>query len=149
MSVPGGVKGGLVAATAAIYKQFGLGGFYKGLSGEIGADMLGFMLGFGLYDLANGLFYRARGHKPRSWQKGVVGGFTACCSISVTMPLMLATTRLQAQGLPGYPVLYKNLLDCLIKTARADGVGGLWRGVLPGYAKIFPSIFISYFVYER
>ena len=95
MSVPGGVQGGLVAATAAIYKQFGYRGFYKGMSGEIGADMLGFMLGFGLYDLANGLFYRARGRKPRSWEKGLVGGCTACCSISVTMPLMLATTRMQ------------------------------------------------------
>ena len=35
------------------------------------------------------------------------------------------------------------------RAAQADGVRGLWRGVLPGYAKIFPSIFISYFVYER
>ena len=64
------------------------------------------------------------------------------------MPLLLATTRMQVQGLPGYPILYKNVFDCLVKTAKQEGLTGLWQGIVPSYAQIFPCIFISYFVYE-
>ena len=131
-----------------IYEIFGIGGFYKGLQGEVLNDIWGFMLGFGLYDLANNLFYTTVGRRPRSLEKGVVGGATACLSVTTSMPLMLATCRMQVQGLPGYPILYKSLYDCLAKTAKAEGVRGLWQGIVPSYAQIFPCIFISYFVYE-
>uniref|UniRef100_A0A7S2YX55 EF-hand domain-containing protein n=1 Tax=Chloropicon laureae TaxID=464258 RepID=A0A7S2YX55_9CHLO len=148
MSVAGGVQGSIVQVSKQIYQRFGIGGFYKGLQGELLGDMWGFMLGFGLYDLANDLFFRAAGRKPKSLEKGLVGGTTACVSVTTSMPLLLATTRMQVQGLPGYPVLYKNVLDCLVKTAKQEGAAGLWKGILPSYAQIFPCIFISYFVYE-
>ena len=107
MSVAGGVQGSIFQVSKQIYKTFGIKGFYKGLPGELAADIWGFMLGFGLYDLANGAFYKAFGRKPASLEKGLVGGTTACVSITTSMPLLLATTRMQVQGLPGYPVLYK------------------------------------------
>ncbi|QDZ23963.1 mitochondrial substrate carrier protein [Chloropicon primus] len=148
MSVANGVKGSIFTVSKQIYKTFGIKGFYKGLPGELMGDIWGFMLGFGLYDLANQAFYNVFKRKPRSLEKGLVGGSTACVSITTSMPLLLATTRMQVQGLPGYPVLYKNVLDCLVKTAQQEGVGGLWKGLVPSYAQIFPCIFISYFVYE-
>ena len=148
MSVANGVKGSIFTVSKQIYKTFGIGGFYKGLQGELLGDIWGFMLGFGLYDLANNVFYKTVGRRPRSLEKGLVGGTTACVSITTSMPLLLATTRMQVQGLPGYPVLYKNVFDCLSKTAKAEGVRGLWQGIVPSYAQIFPCIFISYFVYE-
>ena len=40
------------------------------------------------------------------------------------------------------------MVDCLVKTAQQEGVGGLWKGIVPSYAQIFPCIFISYYVYE-
>ena len=49
----------------------------------------------------------------------------------------------------GYPILYKNLWDCIQKIAKAEGVWpALWKGLGPTYAKVFPAIFISYFVNE-
>ena len=148
MSVAGGVKGNIFSVSKQIYQRFGIGGFYKGLPGELIGDFWGFMLGFGLYDLANSTFTKVVGRKARSLEKGLVGGTTACISITTSMPLLLATTRMQVQGLPGYPILYKNIFDCLIKTAKQEGLGGLWQGIVPSYAQIFPCIFISYFVYE-
>jgi len=148
MSVPGAVKGSIFSVSKQIYKTFGIGGFYKGLPGELFADMWGFMLGFGLYDLANNGFCKIFKRKPVSLEKGLVGGTTACVSITTSMPLLLATTRMQVQGLPGYPILYKNVFDCLVKTAKQEGLTGLWQGIVPSYAQIFPCIFISYFVYE-
>jgi solute carrier family 25 phosphate transporter 23/24/25/41 len=148
MAVKGGVQGSVLQVSRKIYQTFGIKGFYKGLQGEMLADMWGFMLGFGLYDLANSLFTRMKGRKPKSYEKGLVGGTTACVSITTSMPLLLATTRMQVQGLPGYPVLYKNIVDCLVKTAQNEGVRGLWNGLIPSYLNIYPCIFISYFVYE-
>lgn len=148
MSVANGVKGSIFTVAKQVYKTFGIKGFYKGLEGELLGDMWGFMLGFGLYDLANASFCKVFKRKPVSLEKGLVGGTTACLSITTSMPLLLATTRMQVQGLPGYPVLYKNVLDCLVKTAQQEGIGGLWKGIVPSYAQIFPCIFISYYVYE-
>lgn len=149
MSIPGGVRGNMLVACQAIYSKFGLGGFYKGMTGELVGDVWGMMLGFGLYDLTNGLFQKVVGRKPKSLEKGAVGGATACLSLTTQMPLMLATTRMQIQGLPGYPIQYKSLWDCILQIARKEGVWpALWKGVGPAYVKVFPMIFISYFVNE-
>ena len=107
------------------------------MTGELVGDVWGMMLGFGLYDLTNGLFQKVVGRKPKSLEKGAVGGATACLSLTTQMPLMLATTRMQIQGLPGYPIQYKSLWDCILQIARKEGVWpALWKGVGPAYVKV-------------
>ena len=60
-------------------------------------------------------------------------GIAGLAGVSTVFPIDLAKTRLQFQhhqpaGLAGERV-YSGLLDCLVKTVRADGVRGLYRGV--------------------
>ena len=57
------------------------------MTGELVGDVWGMMLGFGLYDLTNGLFQKVVGRKPKSLEKGAVGGATACLSLTTQMPL--------------------------------------------------------------
>ena len=35
-----------------------------------------------------------------------------------------------------------------MKTVREEGMGALWRGILPNYYKVVPSIAIAFVTYE-
>ena len=43
---------------------------------------------------------------------------------------------------------YDGLLDCLRQTVRAEGVRGLYRGIVPNMLKAVPAVAISYTVFE-
>ncbi len=46
------------------------------------------------------------------------------CVQVVSYPLALIRTRLQAQGLPGRPLKYRNMADVLQKTIEREGLRG-------------------------
>eukprot|EP00658_Telonema_sp_P-2_P042700 TRINITY_DN30695_c0_g1_i1.p1 TRINITY_DN30695_c0_g1~~TRINITY_DN30695_c0_g1_i1.p1 ORF type:complete len:287 (-),score=60.77 TRINITY_DN30695_c0_g1_i1:283-1143(-) len=48
----------------------------------------------------------------------------------VTMPVDVTKTRLQLSGEGGKKV-YTGMVDCMLKTARAEGVPALWKGIEP------------------
>ena len=50
---------------------------------------------------------------------------------------------------PGHSVQYSGLRDCLRSVWRADGMAGLYRGIVPNLLKAVPSISISYVVFEH
>jgi len=76
------------------------------------------------------------------------GAISTTCGQLVAYPLQLVRTRLQAQGMPGRPVLYSGMVDCFVKTVQNEGVRGLYKGILPNFMKSLPAISISYAVYE-
>ena len=43
---------------------------------------------------------------------------------------------------------YNGMVDCFVKTVREEGMGALWRGILPNYYKVVPSIAIAFVTYE-
>jgi Ca2+-binding EF-hand superfamily protein len=67
----------------------------------------------------------------------------------VAYPLQLARTRLQAQGMPGRPVIFRGPLDCIHKTLVAEGVRGLYRGIFAGFLKSIPAVGISFVTFEH
>lgn len=54
-------------------------------------------------------------------------------AISVANPTDVVKIRLQAQGREVDPtkIKYKGALDCYRKTIAADGIAGLWIGIIP------------------
>jgi len=58
------------------------------------------------------------------------GGIAGIAGVSALFPIDLAKTRLQSQRRgPAVQSRYTGLLDCLVKTAKAEGFWGLYRGV--------------------
>ncbi len=43
---------------------------------------------------------------------------------------------------------YRNGLDCLIKTVRAEGVLGFYKGFIPNWLRLGPHTVISFFLFE-
>ena len=151
MAVSGGLRGGVVAAAKQLYlEQGGIRAFYKGLGPTLVADVVGTALGFTLYDTLTAA-YRERcvgGRKATPFEKGVLGGVGACCSMTVTMPLEVVMTRMRVQGIGGRPVLYGSALECLRSIARKEGISSLWLGTTAAYVKIFPQLAATYFLFE-
>lgn len=42
------------------------------------------------------------------------------------------------------PVVFKGIVDCIVKTVKHDGFVGLYKGILPNFAKSLPAISLSY-----
>ena len=70
-------------------------------------------------------------------------------------PLDVVRRRLQVSGwsasggaAPTGPV-YTGMVDCFAQTVRTEGVGALFKGLLPNYVKVVPSIAIAFVTYEQ
>ena len=65
-------------------------------------------------------------------------------------PLALIRTRLQAQGgHGGLPIKYNGMMDVVQQTVRREGIGGLYKGILPNLLKLAPAAGISWYVFEE
>ncbi|XP_063971616.1 mitochondrial glutamate carrier 1-like [Lytechinus pictus] len=66
-------------------------------------------------------------HLPAKVINGCVAGVVG---VTCTFPIDLVKTRLQNQQVIDGKRIYNNLLDCFIKTTRAEGLRGLYHGEL-------------------
>lgn len=107
-----------------IYRAGGIKGLYRGFS----ANFTGSTLSWGLYFL----LYRWIQHQWESplvgWQYFISAGSAGMLTVLATNPIWLAKTRLCQPG----PQIYTGLIDCLRRTVKAEGVSGLYRGLIPG-----------------
>ncbi|ELR16099.1 Mitochondrial carrier protein [Acanthamoeba castellanii str. Neff] len=75
------------------------------------------------------------------------GAVAGAVSQTVTYPLDVLRRRMQMQGFDGHPA-YTSTWDCTRSMWRLEGVNGFYRGMIPNYLKVVPSISITFLVYE-
>eukprot|EP01132_Coremiostelium_polycephalum_P004738 gene4738-5914_t len=77
----------------------------------------------------------------------IFAGFVAAL---VTSPVDLIKTRIMNQPIDenGKGRLYKSSLDCMIKTFKAEGILGLYKGFIPNWSRIGPHTIVTFIVYE-
>lgn len=83
----------------------------------------------------------------------ICGGAAAICAITCTHPIDVVKTRLQVQGElsktnAGQPAAYRGIVRSLGIIARAEGVGGLYRGLLPAYGLQFSVTAVRFAIYD-
>jgi solute carrier family 25 uncoupling protein 27 len=65
-------------------------------------------------------------------------------------PADVVKTRLMNQSTaPGAEPLYKGTVDCFIKTLRAEGVRGLYKGFVPGWGRLGPWQLVFWVTFEQ
>jgi len=88
----------------------------------------------GLYEPVRD-FYCGAGFQgdPPLAKKILAGLTTGAIGISVANPTDVVKVRLQAEGRlpPGVPKKYTGVMDAYSKIYSQEGIGGLWRGLLP------------------
>ena len=68
-----------------------------------------------------------------------------------TSPVDVVKTRVmnQKKGAQGNPLGYRNTWDCIVKTVRAEGPLGLYKGFVPNWMRIGPHTIVCFFVFEQ
>lgn len=76
---------------------------------------------------------------------------------TVAYPLDVVRRRLQMVGWGGAGAgagagvggeQYSGMMDCFVKTVRNEGVGALYKGLVPNCVKVVPSIALAFVTYE-
>ncbi len=123
-------------------------GLYKGVT----SPLIGIGLCNAVLFSANGTF-RSILHTESSdatiplAKVALAGSLAGCVMAFVNCPIELLKVRLQIQN-QATKKIYNNILDCAVKTARAQGVRGLYRGIWTTILRDFPSFAGYFFVYE-
>jgi len=72
------------------------------------------------------------------------GGLTGISAVSITYPTDLVRRRLQMQGFHSSVPHYNGIIDCCEKIVLNEGVRGLYKGLIPTYYKIFPTVALQW-----
>lgn len=66
-------------------------------------------------------------------------------------PFDVVSTRLFNQGMDanGKGLLYKNLIDCFVKTFKVEGMAGLYKGFVANYWRAAPHTILNLTFWEQ
>lgn len=65
-------------------------------------------------------------------------------------PMDVVSTRLYSQKVVnGKGVLYTGVVDCLVKTARAEGIRGFYKGWAAHYFRLGPHTIFTFLFWEQ
>lgn len=146
---PKGTYAGIGDCAGQIVRKEGFRGLYRG----IGPSMAGIIPYAGtdiaVFEVAKKELLRVYGGEPPGWATVGTGMFSSTCAQTLSYPLALIRTRLQAQGMGGQADKYASAVDVLRQTVRNEGVLGLYKGLLPNLLKLTPAAGISWLVFEK
>ncbi|XP_055853845.1 solute carrier family 25 member 35-like [Episyrphus balteatus] len=73
------------------------------------------------------------------------------CAVVCMTPFDVVATRMFNQGVDsnGKGLLYKNIVDCAMKTFRYEGLKGLYKGFVPNYCRTAPHSILNLTFWEQ
>uniref|UniRef100_A0A7S3DW56 Uncharacterized protein n=1 Tax=Entomoneis paludosa TaxID=265537 RepID=A0A7S3DW56_9STRA len=107
---------------------------YKGVDAAIGRQMVYGTARIGLHRTFSDKLVEINNGKPISFvQKALSGMASGSIAVCIGTPFDIALVRLQSDGMapPEDRRNYKNVFDALIRTSSEEGVGALYKGLLP------------------
>mmetsp|Transcript_21499 Transcript_21499/g.38624 ORF Transcript_21499/g.38624 Transcript_21499/m.38624 type:complete len:122 (-) Transcript_21499:641-1006(-) len=85
--------------------------------------------------------------------KLAAGACAGVCGQTVSYPLDTIRRILQVQDLKAEghkdAIRYSGMIDAATRIVRTEGPGALYRGILPNYIKVIPSVSISFLAFEN
>jgi solute carrier family 25 uncoupling protein 27 len=153
-------SGGLVAAASAIVRAEGAAGLWRGGVPAVQRAALVNLGELATYDAAKRWAAAAApaalasacgvadasDAPPVHVFAALASGFVACAA---STPADVVKTRLMAQRAAGGPPRYAGALDCARQSVRAEGLGVLYRGFLPTWARLGPWQLTFWLTYEQ
>ncbi|KAL6977405.1 hypothetical protein U1Q18_026203 [Sarracenia purpurea var. burkii] len=141
---------GIWHALRTISREEGVFGLYKGL----GATLLGvgpnLAISFSVYDTLRSYWKTQRPDDSTVLVSLACGSISGIASSTATFPLDLVRRRMQLEGAGGRARVYTTgLFGTFRYIIRTEGLRGLYRGILPEYYKVVPSVGIVFMTYEK
>eukprot|EP00250_Pteridium_aquilinum_P008690 c18137_g1_i1 orf=439-1545(+) len=140
---------GITHTLLTIYRDEGPWGLYKGL----GATLLGvgpnIAMNFAVYETLKSAWAERSSEPPGPWSGFAFGSVAGIASSSVTFPFDLVRRRMQLEGAHGKAEgERRSVLRRFIQISKTQGWRGLYRGIVPEYLKVVPSVGIVFMTYE-
>ncbi|XP_058099440.1 uncharacterized protein LOC131243846 [Magnolia sinica] len=140
---------GISHALHTIFRDEGITGLYKGL----GPTLLGvgpsIAISFAVYETLRSSWQLRRPSDSTVLVGLACGSLSGIASSTATFPLDLVRRRMQLEGAGGRARIYKSgLFRTFSHIIRTEGFHGLYRGILPEYYKVIPSVGIVFMTYE-
>uniref|UniRef100_A0A2N9HUG1 Uncharacterized protein n=1 Tax=Fagus sylvatica TaxID=28930 RepID=A0A2N9HUG1_FAGSY len=140
---------GIWNSLGIICRDEGFMGLYKGL----GATLLGvgpsIAISFSVYETLRSIWQSKRPDDSNVMVSLACGSLSGIASSTATFPLDLVRRRMQLEGAGGRACVYNTgLFGTFGHIIRSEGLRGLYRGIMPEYYKVIPSVGIVFMTYE-
>lgn len=140
---------GIFHAVSTICRDEGVKGLYKGL----GATLLGvgpsIAISFTVYESLRSHWQMERPQDSPAVVSLFSGSLSGIASSTATFPLDLVKRRMQLQGAAGTSSVCKSSITGTIRQIfQKEGLRGFYRGIVPEYLKVVPSVGIAFMTYE-
>ncbi|PWN50203.1 mitochondrial carrier [Violaceomyces palustris] len=139
---------GLIPGTAAIVREEGIRGIYRGLFPVMMRQGANSAVRFGTYSSLKN-FVAGSTRPGQSLPGGVtfgIGAVAGIVTVYTTMPFDVIKTRMQSLEARSR---YTGTLNCISVTLREEGLKAFWRGATPRLARLVLSGGIVFTVYEE
>eukprot|EP00744_Colponema_vietnamica_P006952 GILI01010038.1.p1 GENE.GILI01010038.1~~GILI01010038.1.p1 ORF type:complete len:302 (-),score=100.51 GILI01010038.1:184-1089(-) len=134
-------------AFQSIIKDEGFFGMWKGCTPNIQRAIIVNAAELATYDQAKTL-YLGLGISEgvfNHFLSSFTAGFVAAC---VSSPVDVMKTRLMSQK-SGADRVYTGMVDCFVKTVKAEGFMALYKGFIPNWLRIGPWCVVMFMTYEQ
>mmetsp|Transcript_13046 Transcript_13046/g.19196 ORF Transcript_13046/g.19196 Transcript_13046/m.19196 type:complete len:302 (-) Transcript_13046:262-1167(-) len=147
MTAEGAGTPSLGKTAVELFKNQGIGGFYRGIDSNVMRAMVLNGTKMACYDQAKGLVVQVTGFERKSllttFFSAVTAGFFMTCTVA---PFDMVRTRLMNQ--PADAKIYSNAFDCAMKIASQEGPLTFWRGFFPIWSRFAPTTTLQLVIFE-
>eukprot|EP01118_Nematostelium_gracile_P009769 TRINITY_DN32_c0_g1_i1.p1 TRINITY_DN32_c0_g1~~TRINITY_DN32_c0_g1_i1.p1 ORF type:complete len:299 (-),score=59.92 TRINITY_DN32_c0_g1_i1:92-988(-) len=140
---------GIVDSFNVIYREEGPLAFYKGINATLIGVAPYVGLNFMFYETLKSFVKKNIHPEPTTVQLLSIGGISGAIAQTITYPCDVLRRKMQMQGFSADHPNFKNTLDCIKYTWKTQRIVGFYKGLIPNYLKVVPSISIAFVVYEN
>nr|XP_040038800.1 solute carrier family 25 member 35 [Gasterosteus aculeatus aculeatus] len=143
---------GMVLALAAIYKEHGLLGLWRGSSAAVPRVSVGSAAQLSTFSSSKEFVVDLQVFPKDSWLVALSAGMISSVVVVTAMtPFDVVSTRLYNQPVDhvGKGQLYKGFADCFSKTLKKEGLVGLYKGLGASYFRLGPHTILSLFFWDE
>ncbi|XP_071391023.1 solute carrier family 25 member 35 isoform X2 [Centroberyx affinis] len=143
---------GMVHALAAIHKEHGILGLWRGSSAAVPRVSVGSAAQLSTFSASKELVIDLQVFARDSWLVALTAGMISSVVVVLAMtPFDVVSTRLYNQPVDhlGKGQLYKGFADCFSKTLKKEGLTGLYKGLGASYFRLGPHTILSLFFWDE
>uniref|UniRef100_UPI003AAC5327 solute carrier family 25 member 35 isoform X2 n=1 Tax=Centroberyx gerrardi TaxID=166262 RepID=UPI003AAC5327 len=143
---------GMIHALAAIHKEHGILGLWRGSSAAVPRVSVGSAAQLSTFSASKELVIDLQVFARDSWLVALTAGMISSVVVVLAMtPFDVVSTRLYNQPVDhlGKGQLYKGFADCFSKTLKKEGLTGLYKGLGASYFRLGPHTILSLFFWDE
>lgn len=144
---------GMISAFSSILEKRGFLGLFDGASGAVLRVAIGSCAQLSTFSFCKQFIDDRQFFKEDAvWTKAFASSMLVGVMTALAMtPFDTVSTRLynQSRDASGRGLMYSGITDCFAKTLRTEGVRGLYKGLVPVYARIAPHSMLTLMFWEK